>query len=150
MPKKPISKKISKKEESEDEYDDEDIDIDENDEEIEEEEEEDEDNDEDVIIEPETDQAGCAIEDAIEDDDEYFDNNDETEVHMDIGSEYVTADKRISLNRLTKYEMVRILGERTKQLNMIPFKIKRPLPNGKFEIWTLDELFKDHLLSQLE
>jgi len=72
--------------------------------------------------------------------------------------------------------MVRILGERIKQLNMgakpliknhqglsydkiaeeefknnmIPFKIKRPLPNGKFEIWTLDELQKDHLLFQLE
>jgi len=28
---------------------------------------------------------------------------------------------------------------------MIPFKIKRPLPNGKFEIWTLEELKKDHL-----
>ena len=72
--------------------------------------------------------------------------------------------------------MVRILGERIKQLtlgakpliknfqtlsydsiaeeelkrNMIPFKIKRPLPNGKYEIWTLDELQKDHLLSQFE
>ena len=71
--------------------------------------------------------------------------------------------------------MVRILGERTKQLtlgakplvknyktlsyekiaeeelklNMIPFKIKRPLPNGSVEIWTLDELEKDHLLIYL-
>lgn len=85
-------------------------------------------------------------------------------------------DNRISANRLTKYEMVRILGERTKQLtmgakpliknyeglnyeriseeelklNMIPYKIKRPLPNGKFEIWTLEELKKDHLLTLLE
>jgi DNA-directed RNA polymerase subunit K/omega len=82
---------------------------------------------------------------------------------------------RITRNKLTKYEMVRILGERTKQLtmgakpliknidnlpydiiaeeelklNMIPFKIKRPLPNGKVEIWTLDELDKSHLLSYL-
>jgi DNA-directed RNA polymerase subunit K/omega len=72
--------------------------------------------------------------------------------------------------------MVRILGERTKQLtmgakplvknyetlsydriaeeelklNMVPFKIKRKLPNGKYEIWSLDELYKDHLLSQLD
>jgi DNA-directed RNA polymerase subunit K/omega len=72
--------------------------------------------------------------------------------------------------------MVRILGERTNQLtmgakplikynkelsyeqiaveelklNMIPYKIKRPLPNGKYEIWTLEELYKDHLLSQLD
>jgi hypothetical protein len=35
-------------------------------------------------------------------------------------------------------------------LNILPFKIKRPLPNGMFEIWSLDELYKDHLLSQLE
>lgn len=81
-------------------------------------------------------------------------------------------ENKISINRLTKYEMVRILGERTKQLimgakpliknhnnltyeeiaeeelklNMIPFKIKRPLPNGKYEIWTIDELYKDHLI----
>jgi len=85
-------------------------------------------------------------------------------------------DKRQTAARLSKYEMVRILGERTKhltmgakpmvknyeslsyekiaeeelKLNMIPFKIKRTLPNGNFEIWTLDELFKDHLLSQLD
>ena len=71
--------------------------------------------------------------------------------------------------------MVRILGERTKQLtlgakpliknyqslsydkiaeeelklNMIPYKIKRLLPNNKYEIWTLDELKKDHLLYYL-
>jgi DNA-directed RNA polymerase subunit K/omega len=82
---------------------------------------------------------------------------------------------RISPNRLTKYEMVRILGERTKQLtlgakpliknyqslsyeqiaeeelklNMTPYKIKRTLPNKKYEIWSLDELKKDHLLSYL-
>ena len=35
-------------------------------------------------------------------------------------------------------------------LNMLPFKIKRPLPNGMFEIRSLDELYKDHLLAQLE
>ena len=90
---------------------------------------------------------------------------------------YTLLDKnnRISPNRLTKYEMVRILGERTKQLtlgakpliknyqsltyeqiseeelklNMIPYKIKRTLPNRKYEIWSLDELKKDHLLSYL-
>ena len=67
--------------------------------------------------------------------------------------------------------MVRILGERTKQLtmgakalvkniqdlsyeevaveelklDMIPIKIKRPLPNNKIEIWELNELSKKHL-----
>ena len=71
--------------------------------------------------------------------------------------------------------MVRIIGERTKQLNMgakplvkniqdipydkvameelklnmIPFKIKRPLPNNKTEIWELSELDKSHLESLL-
>jgi DNA-directed RNA polymerase subunit K/omega len=90
--------------------------------------------------------------------------------------EEIKKEDRITRNKLTKYEMVRILGERTKQLtmgakpliknieglsydiiaeeelklNMIPYKIKRPLPNGKVEIWTLDELDKAHLLSYLE
>ena len=67
--------------------------------------------------------------------------------------------------------MVRILGERIKQLtmgakplvknftglsyekiaeeefklNMIPFKIIRTLPNGNQEMWTLDELYKKAL-----
>lgn len=72
--------------------------------------------------------------------------------------------------------MVRILGERTKQLtmgakpliknynslsyekiaieelkvNMIPFKIVRSLPNGNQELWELNELEKDHLYVLLE
>jgi len=121
------------------------------------------------------------IEDEIEDDNEidYFDNNkfDEFDNKINNFEEKLLKGKdRISANRLTKYEMVRILGERTKQLtmgakpliknyeglnyykiseeelklNMIPYKIKRPLPNGKYEIWTLDELYKDHLLHLLE
>jgi len=75
-------------------------------------------------------------------------------------------DKRISRNILTKYEYVRLLGTRAKQISdgskvfvkydgaksamelaelelkykMIPLKIKRPLPNGKYEIWKLSEL----------
>ena len=32
------------------------------------------------------------------------------------------------------------------KLNMLPFKIKRPLNNG-YEVWSLDELNKDHLES---
>lgn len=82
---------------------------------------------------------------------------------------------RITRNFLTKYEAVRIIGERTKQLvmgakplisnhhefsyeqialeelklNMIPFKIRRPVGN-KFEIWNLNELRKDHLQSIIE
>lgn len=180
MPKK-NNKKISKKEESEDEYEPEEeieTEINEEDEgefdEEEDEEEEDEEKDE-LVIEPDAETLGCTIEEAIEDDEEYFDNNEETELPIETSAEYVSKENRVSANRLTKYEMVRILGERTKQLtmggkpliknyqglsydriaeeefkiNMIPFKIKRPLPNGKFEIWTLDELSKEHLLSQL-
>ena len=87
----------------------------------------------------------------------------------------IPKEERISKNILTRYEFVRILGERTKQLsmgakplikindkseelnykeiaieelklNMLPFKIKRPLNNG-YEVWSLEELNKDHLES---
>ena len=30
--------------------------------------------------------------------------------------------------------------------NMIPFKIKRPMPDGTSEIWKISELKKDHLI----
>ena len=91
-------------------------------------------------------------------------------------SEELKGSMRITRNTLTKYEMVRILGERTKQLTMgakpmvknylgipydviaveelklgtLPFKIKRTLPNGKYEYWCVNELNLDHLLQQLE
>jgi DNA-directed RNA polymerase subunit K/omega len=180
MPKKALSKKIIK-EESEDEYEDEDIeqneDIEEELDEDEEEEESDEEIEEKIIqVDAEGDIISCGIDEAFEDDDDYFNNNEETEVTMETSTEYLNKENRVSCNRMTKYEMVRILGERIKQLNMgakpliknhnglsydkiaeeefkvnmIPFKIKRPLPNGKFEIWTIDELMKEHLYSQLE
>lgn len=94
----------------------------------------------------------------------------------------VTGKDRISRPLLTKYEMVRVLGEREKQLisqaekrikfeldkggkvnkninlkeiseiaeeelrnNQIPFKIKK-INGNRIEIWSLDELRKDHLL----
>lgn len=82
---------------------------------------------------------------------------------------------RVTRNYLTTYEMVRIIGERTKQLTMgakaliiydknltyeqiaieelklnaIPFKIKRYVPNH-YEIWDLEELNKDHLSMVLD
>jgi len=88
----------------------------------------------------------------------------------------ISKENRITKNRLTKYEMVRILGERTLQLtmgakplvknyenldyykiaeeelklNMIPFKIRRNVPNKRYEIWELEELNKEHLLAQLD
>lgn len=83
--------------------------------------------------------------------------------------------KRISKNKMTRYEFVRIIGERTKQLtmgakpmikiskssenltyseiaieelklNMTPFKIRRPVKDH-YEIWSIDELDKKHLES---
>lgn len=177
MPKK-TNKKPSK--ESDDEYEDvEEEVVDEVDEEeVDEDDDDDEDEDEeknDLIIEADTESGNCIIEEAIEGDDIFFDNDMDTELPVENSAEYISKENRISANRLTKYEMVRILGERTKQLtmgakplvknfkdlpydklaeeefklNMIPFKLKRPLPNGKFEIWTLDELLKDHLLALL-
>jgi DNA-directed RNA polymerase subunit K/omega len=139
------------------------------------EDEDEEDEDEDIkFIEEEG--KDCAIEKAIDDDNEYFDNEDDIEVQPDTTVEYVKSTERISASKLTKYEMVRILGERTKQLtmgakpliknyeglpydriaeeelklNMTPFKIRRPLPNGKFELWELSELNKQHLISLLD
>ena len=113
----------------------------------------------------------CNIEKAIEDDNIYFGNIIDSDVEKTKKNIIVRDEERISKNRLTKYELTRIISERTKQLttgapplvknyktftyeeiaveelrlNMIPFKIKRPLPNGKIEIWRLDELMKDHL-----
>lgn len=80
----------------------------------------------------------------------------------------VPDDKRVSFPKLTKYERVRILATRTKQLalgapplvkniagkspheiavielnhNMIPFLIKRSMPNNTYEVWRLSELDK--------
>ena len=162
-----------------DDYDIEDIPENLDDEEIDDDFDDDDDKDDDkddVNIE-DGDNLECNIHDAIEDDKDYFDHlYEETEISIEKNIEFVPKENRISCNRLTKYEMVRILGERTKQLtmgakpliknyeslsyddiaeeelklNMIPFKIKRPLPNGKFEIWTLDELEKSHLLLYLK
>lgn len=109
--------------------------------------------------------TNCSVDDIIKE--VSFDNNN-------IKSELtiLNGNDRITNPRLTKYEMVRLLGERTKQLimgakpliknhqdysyeeiaiqelklNMIPFKVKRPLPDNKIEIWKIDELDKNHLV----
>jgi DNA-directed RNA polymerase subunit K/omega len=162
------SKFIKKQEESDNDEIEETEEFEDKDDEI-----EDEDEDRYSIEEEETEKLECVIEKAIED--EIIDDND-SEIEEEIKEEILPNNERISFNRLTKYEMVRILGQRIKQLtmgakpliknyesldyekiaiqelklNMIPYKIKRPLPNGKYEIWNLDELNKDHLLTQLE
>jgi DNA-directed RNA polymerase subunit K/omega len=83
-----------------------------------------------------------------------------------IDTSYVPNDERISKPVLYKYERVRLLGDRIKQLsagakpmikntknlsmehiaykelenNVLPLKIERPLPNGRKELWSLSEL----------
>lgn len=131
-----------------------------------------EDNDENI---EDIDNSECIMERIIENEiyDEFI---HDPEIKIENSKILLENNNRISINRLTKYEMVRILGERTKQLtlgakpliknyqsltyekiaeeelklNMIPFKIKRYLPNNKYEIWSLNELIKTHLLSYLE
>jgi DNA-directed RNA polymerase I, II, and III subunit RPABC2 len=82
----------------------------------------------------------------------------------------VEASQRITLPKLTKYERVRMIGTRAKQISlgakvmvkntaglnpieiakielehrMIPMKIKRVLPDNKIEIWKLSELELDN------
>lgn len=181
MSKKPIPIKISKKSKKED-VEIEELELDESDKidddlEFNEEDSIDEDDNElDIEINDDEDSKICHIQKVIDDDNEYYDNDEEIEAQPDINIVYIKKEERQSLAKLTKYEMVRILGERTKQLtmgakpliknykglpydkiaeeelklNMIPFKIRRPLPNGKYELWNLEELSKEHLLSLLE
>ena len=78
----------------------------------------------------------------------------------------VSPDQRITKPIMTKYERVRLLSDRTTQLtrgakpliknttglssqkiaelelehNTMPLKIRRQLPNGKFEIWYTKEM----------
>ena len=99
--------------------------------------------------------------------------NDLLDDNNDTIFKIVPNEERKTKNKLTRYEFVRVIGERTKQLimgakplilqnkkseqldyneiaieelklKMLPFKIKRPLIN-KYEIWNLDELSFKHL-----
>ena len=114
------------------------------------------------------------------DHDSEYDNADDC-IDMDddisLGDKVIIIEnsKRISKNKMTRYEFVRIIGERTKQLtmgakplikqsklsenftyseiaieelklNMTPFKIRRPVKDH-YEIWSIDELDKKHLES---
>jgi DNA-directed RNA polymerase I, II, and III subunit RPABC2 len=129
-----------------------------------------------------------------EGDDDDYDNIDETELKKEIGIENgdedifdcfydiehsevnnvqkndVPKEDRITMPYLTKYERVRVLGTRAKQISLgakilvnnidlttkshieiatielelgvIPFKIRRPLPNGQVEEWKISELIE--------
>lgn len=101
-----------------------------------------------------------------EDEDDYensINENPENELNQNL---QIPDNERISRNILTKYEVVRLIGTRAKQISdgskvfvkfdgkksalelaelelkhkMMPLKVKRQLPNGRYEIWKLSEL----------
>ncbi|ARF08924.1 DNA-directed RNA polymerase subunit 6 [Catovirus CTV1] len=102
------------------------------------------------------------------DSDEEFDEEvfDDDETVADQVSKFVQGNDRITGNVMTKYERVRILAERSKQLmlgakpmlkntdnihpkdiarlelemKVIPYKIHRERPDGKVEEWKINEL----------
>ncbi len=107
----------------------------------------------------------------IDDNNEFDDEDDNITDTISDFSAAVPDNERISINRMTKYEYVRLLGTRTKQLamgakpmiknvqglsskeiailelknNTTPLIIKRPLPNKRYELWKVNELIKSHL-----
>jgi DNA-directed RNA polymerase subunit K/omega len=114
----------------------------------------------------------------VEDEENNLDFNDCYDISNEVQElnniETITeSDKRTSKNKMTRYEFVRIIGERVMQLtkgakplikqnkqsmefsykeiaieelkaNMIPFKIRR-FVKDHYEIWKIDELNKKHL-----
>jgi len=130
---------------------------------------------EELMVDSESENKECGLEKVINDDMDYFNEDDSSEIETSFGTVVLEKDQRITNPRLTRYEMVRILGERTKQLtmgakplvknyqeltyeqiaieelkhNMVPFKIKRPLPNNRIEEWSIEELDKKHLMNHM-
>jgi DNA-directed RNA polymerase subunit K/omega len=115
--------------------------------------------------------------DTYVEDDTNIDFNDCIDIgdtpEINISDIVIEPEKRISKNKMTRYEFVRIIGERVIQLtkgakplikqnkqstelsykeiaieelkaNMTPFKIKR-FVKDHYEIWKIDELNKKHL-----
>ena len=138
--------------------------------------EEDDDDDDEIINEDGDDDVNSyEVSEKIDDiktDNSIYDDND-TDIFEQIDPEIelkrnlrVPDNERITIPKLTKYEKVRLLGTRAKQISdgskvfikskkvrnamdiaelelehkVIPLKIKRPLPNGKYEIWSIKEL----------
>ena len=105
-----------------------------------------------------------------EDEDCEYDYNEIYDEKKEEPSVIVSSNERITLPKLTKYERIRLIGTRAKQislgakvmvkntsglnpieiaklelkLKMIPMKIKRVLPDNKIEIWKLSELELDN------
>jgi len=136
-------------------------------EEIEEEEVNDDDNESDMNSVNEDDESDNEEELIGDDEDDILVNTDEDDDIVTSQTVIVPNNERMTRPFLTKYEKVRIIGTRRKQLylgakpmikidgdlsieeivdlelkeKVIPFKIKRPLPSSnKVEIWKLSEL----------
>ena len=106
------------------------------------------------------------LEDDIDDDDNLNDDDDDILNLKETYDNLVESNEKQTPPYLTKFEKARILGIRARQLSKgaiplvntdnldnpediarkelmerkLPFIIRRPLPNGKFENWKLDEL----------
>jgi DNA-directed RNA polymerase subunit K/omega len=109
----------------------------------------------------------------FEENDEFNNCLDIAEPEINISDTVIDDNKRTSKNKMTRYEFVRIIGERIMQLtkgakplirqnkqstelsykeiaieelktNMIPFKIRR-FVKDHYEIWKIEELNKKHL-----
>jgi DNA-directed RNA polymerase subunit K/omega len=101
-----------------------------------------------------------------DDDDDEEDIIDDEPDSIQPGIKYITGDDRVSKPFMTKYEYVRLIGDRAKQISLgakanildsdhldpieiaqleikhgvIPLIIERPMPNGVIERWRVDEL----------
>ena len=109
----------------------------------------------------------------LEENDTFNDCLDIAEPEINVSDTVIDDNKRTSKNKMTRYEFVRIIGERIMQLtkgakplirqnkqsmelsykeiaieelkaNMIPFKIRR-FVKDHYEIWKIEELNKKHL-----
>jgi DNA-directed RNA polymerases I, II, and III subunit RPABC2 len=106
----------------------------------------------------------------LDDEECEYDYNEIYDEKKEEPSILVNSEDRITLPKLTKYERVRLIGTRAKQISlgakvmvkntnglssieiaklelsykMIPMKIKRVLPDNKIEIWKLSELELDN------
>lgn len=166
--KKEVEHDEEKEDEAEDEPEDEpEVDEEDGDEEESESEKESE-KDSDKGTEKDTEREECMYSFSKNDDESVdieYDSEEDGKINMTI-TEYVKPEDRITKPFLTKYEYVRILGDRTKQLiegakpliknykgmtskeiaiaeiklKMVPYFIHRPLPSGKIERWGVNEL----------
>lgn len=120
------------------------------------------------------DSDNCVVNSLVEEDNDFFENDNDDNFDDYKEKIIVNPEDRVSKNLLTIYELVRVLGERQKQLTlgakplvknygdlsyeeisilelkngMLPFKIRRKI-NNNYEIWDITELKFDHLLSRL-